>query len=283
MPKENAVPQSPEPTSCDTVQRVVEAVAVSTENFAPPPAEAMGEDSEARWNAFYKNRWERRRKLLPNLKLKYPNDDEQECIAQLAGIKNTPRFAGEIRSIILDAHLSDQQFRTLSVPEVRAIIDDVAEQAKQLKNTLTQLDVGSGSEGSSMEAGHLVERELYVSGGEMMQLPEYMVLLDALNTAAQRALDKPIFSPRGAGGNPALDMFIEDLLITARTHGGRWTNYRSKDQSWTGTLLQVLEILKRYLPQSGFFPPGELGRSVEHIKNKLDQHIARARGQPDDH
>ena len=32
-----------------------------------------------------------------------------------------------------------------------------------------------------MEAGHLVERELYVSGGEMMQLPEYMVLLDALN------------------------------------------------------------------------------------------------------
>ena len=130
-----------------------------------------------------------------------------------------------------------------------------------------------------MEAGHLIERELYVSGGEMMQLPEYMVLLDARNSAALRALDKPIFSPRGAGGNPAFDMFIEDLLIAARTQGGRWTIYRSKDQSYTGTLLKGLEMLKKYLPQSGFFPPGELGRSVEHIRNKLNQHIARSRRQ----
>jgi hypothetical protein len=242
------------------------------------PAEGTQEDSEARLRAFSKNWWERRRKRLPNLKLKYPDNDEQECIAQLARVNNTPEFAQSIRSIILDAHLSHQSFQTLSVPEVREKINDVAAKAEQLKKTLTQLDVGSGSEGSSMEAGRLIERELYVSGGEMMQFPEYMVLLDALNTAAQRAVGKPIFSPRGAGGNPAFDMFIEDLLINVRMRGGHWTNYKIPDQSWTGTLLKALEILKRYVPQSGFFPPGELGRSVEHIRNKLNQHIARYPG-----
>ena len=135
MPKKDAARPSAEPISCDAAQPVLKAVPTPTENFAPSPAEGMQEDSEARRKAFYKKWWERRRKRLPNLKLKYPKSDEQECIAQLAGIKNTLRFAGEIKSIILDAHLSDQQFRTLSVPEVRAIIDDVAEQAKLLKNT----------------------------------------------------------------------------------------------------------------------------------------------------
>jgi hypothetical protein len=279
MPKKDAGRPSAEPISCDAAQPVLKAVATATETFAPSPAKPTRDDPEARWRAFYKNRWERRRQLLPNLKLKYLDDDEQRCIAQLAGVGNTPAFAQGIRSIILDAHLSDQTFQTLSVSEVRQIIERVAEQTNQLKEILTQLDVGGGSKGSSMEAGHLIEAELYASGSEKMELPEYIVLLDALKTASQRAVGKPIYSPRGAGGNPAFDMFIEQLLLTARMHGGSWTNYRSKDQSWTGTLLKALEILKRYLPQSGFFPPGELGRSVEHIRNKLDEHIARFRAQ----
>src|SRR5262249_560342 len=211
MPKKDTAHPSPEPISCEPAQGVVEEVATPTENFVPSPAESTREDSEARWNAFYKKWWERRRKLLPNLKLKYPDDDEQACIAQLAGVENTPAFAQGIRSIILDAHLSDQQFQTLSVPEVRKIISHVAKQAERLKKMLTQLDVGSGSEGSFMEAGYLLERELCASASEMTQLPEFMVPLDALNTAAQRAVDKPISFPRGAGGNPAFDMFIEQL------------------------------------------------------------------------
>jgi hypothetical protein len=278
MPKKDAARPSAEPISCDAPQRVVEAAATPTENFAPSTAGVMPDDSEARWNALYKSRWERRRKLLPKLKLKYPNDDEQACFAQLAGVVNIPAFAQDVRSMILDAHLSNQQFQTLSVSEVRKTINQVAEQAEQLKKMLTELDLGSGSEGSFMEAGHLIEAELYVSGGDMKQLPEYMVLLEALNIAAQRAVDKPISFPRGAGGNPAFDLFIEQFLITTRMHGGRWTNYRSKDQSWTGTLLEALEILRGYLPQPGFFPPGDLGRSVEHIRKKLDEHIARSPG-----
>jgi len=278
MPKNDAERPSPESNSFDDGQSVVEAGATPTENFASSRAEALEESSEARRNAFYKNWWERRRKLLPKLKLKYPDDDEQGRIAQLAGVENTLRFAEGIRSIILDAHLSNQQFHTLSVPEVRSLIDDVAKQAENLKSILTQLDVGSGSEGSFMKAGYLLERELCASASEMTQLPEYMVMLDALNTAAQRAVDKPISFPRGAGGNPAFDMFIEQLLITTQMHGGHWTIYRSTDQRWAGNLLQGLKILEKYLPQMGFLPPGDLGRPVEHIREKLFKELARFPG-----
>jgi hypothetical protein len=141
---------------------------------------------------------------------------------------------------------------------------------------LSKLDVGRRSKGSLAEAGHLIELELcalqkFKLGG-MMQLPEYIVLLDALNIAAQRAVSKPIYSPRGTGGNPAFDMCIQQLLMAARMRRGSWTNFRLKDQTWTGTLLEALEILKKYLPR--FFPPGELGRAIDHIRNKLGKHVA---------
>jgi hypothetical protein len=54
--------------------------------------------------------------------------------------------------------------------------------------------------------------------------------------------------------------------------GGRWTNYRSADGVWTGSLLKALDVLKPYLPEK-FFPPGDAGRSVENIRNKLAKHI----------
>jgi hypothetical protein len=197
------------------------------------------------------------------------------CIAQLAEVRFTLAFAHGIESIILDAHLNDQSFRTLSIPKVRKAINAVAGQAELLRRKLTKLDVGSGSTGSFMEAGRLIEAELFaLPTGRLMQLPEYIDLLEVLKTSAQRAVSKPMSSPRGAGGNPAFDMFIEQLLMTARMYGGSWTNYRLKDQTWTGTLPKALEILKKYLPQRRFFPPGEIGRSIEHIRNKLEKHIA---------
>src|SRR5262249_8507848 len=60
--------------------------------------------------------------------------------------------------------------------------------------------------------------------------------------------------PKGAGGNPAFDEFIEDLLMAARMLGGHWTNYRLRDQTWTGTLLETLRILEKYLPNNFFRP-----------------------------
>jgi hypothetical protein len=237
------------------------------------------EDPEARLKAFHRNRWERRRKLLPKLNLKYPDDNEQESIARLAGIKNTPRFTEEVRSIILDAHLGNQQFKTLSAPEVKELIRNIGKQAKQLKDMLAQLDVGCGSEGSYFEAGFLLEAELYASESQITQFPDYIVILAELITAAERAAGKKISYPRGSGGNPAFDMLIDQLLLMSRIHGTSWTNYRSAEGKWIGTLLDALSILKKYLPRSGFFPQGDLGRSIEHIRTKLNQHLALNRGQ----
>jgi hypothetical protein len=126
----------------------------------------------------------------------------------------------------------------------------------------------------------LIEQELAFQQfevGEMVLLPQYIDLFHALSSAAQRAAQRPMHVPKGAGGNPAFDSFIEDLLMAARMcGGGSWTNYRSADGTWTGTLLEALGILKQYLPQQRFFPTGKLGRSVEHIRKKLDDHIQKA-------
>src|SRR5262249_53895686 len=47
-----------------------------------------------------------------------PSDNESRHIAELAKVKNASSFARTIESTILDAHLSDTSFRTLSIPQV---------------------------------------------------------------------------------------------------------------------------------------------------------------------
>jgi hypothetical protein len=223
-----------------------------------------------------RDRWNRKRKLLPNLKLKYPSDDELRYIAELARVDGQ-----SIRSIILDAHLYHAQFRTLSIPRVRGALKSVVNQANRLRKILGQLDVGRGSRGSENYAGYLIEGELSVlkqiDSEKMILMPAYIDLLDALSSAAQRAEQKLMHLPKGASGNPAFDFFIQNLLAAAWMRGGSWTNYRSRDGTWKGTLPEALKILQKYLPQRGFFPPGELGRSVEHIRKKLKDHMQRAR------
>ena len=230
-----------------------------------------------RLDALRENRWNRQRKLLPKLKLTYPADDEIRHIAELAKVDDALLLRRSIDSIILDAHLTDASFRTLSIPQVRNALNGVATQANRLGKILSKLDVGRESKGSEKEAGRLIELELAVQQFEisgMVLLPEYIDLLDTLSSAAQRAKQKPMHVPKGAGGNWAFDNFIEDLVMAARMGGGSWTIYRSRDDTWKGTLLEALGLLEKYLPEK-FFPTVKLGRSVEHIRKKLADHIRR--------
>jgi len=236
-----------------------------------------GEDPVALWDALAKNQWNRRRKLLPNLRLRYPTDDELRHIAKLVKVDHP--LHGAINSIILDAHLADATYRTLSIPEVKKALNNVANQAIQLAELLSALDIGRGSRGSLQRAGVLIEAELFLqqTKARRILLPKYIDLLAGLSSAARRAAQKPMHLPKGAGGNPAFDRCIESLLMAPRmSGGGSWTNYRSTDGIWKGTLLEALGILEKYLPPR-FFPSGELGRSVEHIRKKLGDHIRRAR------
>jgi hypothetical protein len=58
--------------------------------------------------AIFEHRLARRRKLLPNLKLRYPNDEESKKLAELAGIGD---FDGGIQAVILDAHLNFPRYK----------------------------------------------------------------------------------------------------------------------------------------------------------------------------
>jgi hypothetical protein len=73
--------------------------------------------------------------------------------------------------------------------------------------------------------------------------------------------------PAGAGGNYAFDLVVQQLYLNARSAGGRLTNARRADGQWSGSFIDALNILKPYLPD--FFPPAELGRTVDNIVRKL--------------
>jgi hypothetical protein len=224
----------------------------------------------------FERRWKRKRKLLPNLRLRYPNDNELHELAELAKVDNCSVFGSHIRSIILDAHLNTGLLRNFSAPRVRQILTGVASHAQLLSKHLRALDVGQG--GSAEHAGLLIELQLPKSelSKSTISLPECIGMLEGLSVAAQRgaASVKTRRGPKGAGRNPAFDIFIQNLLMAARQRQGSWTNYRNANQTWTGSLLQALEILKPYLPRD-LFPRGELGRAVEHVRNKLKVHIAK--------
>ncbi len=216
--------------------------------------------------------WERKRKLLPSLRLRYPNDGELRKLAELANVDADNRFGEHIRSLILDAHLSDSSLRGLSKPKIKTFLTNAASQAKQLSNNLRAIDVGS--RGSAEHAGFLLEMELCKTqfNKHSISLPDYVTILGSLSEAAKRAASS-VKSNRGQR-HMAFNQFIEGLWIAAWQRRGKWTLYRSAEETWKGTMLEALTILRQYLPPQFFSSGAELGRSVEHVRKKLKDHIA---------
>jgi hypothetical protein len=196
-------------------------------------------------------------------------------LARLARVDDFLIFAQHIRSLILDAHLNDLLFKEFSTTQIRTTLDDISKKAQRVVADLKAIDVGSG--GSAEHAGQLLEWELskFLFNKRTMFLPEYIAVLGNLNDAAKRG-SSSIKTKRGQR-NLAFNQFIEGLLMAAEQRRGHWTIYRAADQTWKGTLLEALTILQKYLPPR-FFPDGELGRSVDHVRSKLEKHITKNRG-----
>jgi hypothetical protein len=135
---------------------------------------------DAELRAVFDRRWARRRKLLPNLKLRYPNNEELKKLAELAGIDD---FDSGIQHVILDAHLNFPRYKELSAAAVRTKLLGIARQAQNLSQDLRSFDVGVGvgSGGSEKRAGLLLEAKLKI------ELPELIDLLQTLGEAARRA------------------------------------------------------------------------------------------------
>ena len=148
----------------------------------------------------------------------------------------------------------------------------VRSKALDLERALAAIDVGT--KGSAESAGNLLEIELAKSN--LKELPHYQIALQDLANAAD-AMSQAIVSkrgPKGAGGNLAFDLFIQGLHMAALMHGGKWTISRSVDGSWKGTFLDAVNSLKPYLPQ-GLLPSADIGRSIEHVRKKLTDHITK--------
>jgi hypothetical protein len=219
---------------------------------------------DAELRAVFDRRWARRRKLLPNLKLRYPNNEELKKLAELAGIDD---FDTGIQSVILDAHLNFPRYKELSAAAVRTKLLGIARQAQNLSQDLRSFDVGVGvgSGGSEERAGLLLEAKLKI------ELPELIDLLQTLGEAARRAV--PPVGSRLAKKNYALDQLVHGLYFAAEIRGGSLKfsrAYKATDQkAYRGTLLEALEILIKYLPKE-MFPGGRIdGRSVEYSYAKV--------------
>lgn len=212
----------------------------------------------------------------PSCATAYPSHPEICKLATLAKLGDRSNFADHICSIILDAHFHHRSLRELSTPEVRSSLTAIARHARELRKLLEAIDVDSS--GSKEHAGAILEQELGKFQDGAFLLPECVVCLNELDKAAERASDSliPRRGPKGAGGNFAFDLVVQDLLIVALVRKGNWTNSRAKDGEWVGTFLDALTILKPYLPP-GLFPHGELGRAVEHVRTKFNKHIAKNR------
>ncbi|MCS3498671.1 hypothetical protein M2189_002370 [Bradyrhizobium japonicum] len=193
-------------------------------------------------------------------------------LADLAHVRESSLsdFSQNVCNIIIDAHLNVASMRGSSAPKVKEALSSVAKQAAKLAATLRKMDlkIAGGTGGSDQTAGTHLEWELAKLKEPLF--PKYPELLDLLHAAATsaRTLSVPKRGPKGAGGNQAFDVFIEQLNIAAYVRDGRWSVHRATDGTWKGSILEALQLLKPYLP-ARFFPPGELGRSVDHILGKL--------------
>jgi hypothetical protein len=236
-----------------------------------PAGESKLEQWEASLGPVVRSRLLRKRKL----KLKFPTEEELLRISRLANVSNHSEFGQQICSIILDAYWNHAS-RKVSNEKVRASLDKVRERARLLKNASREIDVRAPAE----YAGLLLEDELGKAQfkEQLILFPDWTDLLDLLASAACSA-EQRLNPKRGrkpaAGGNFAFDTFVHNLLMLARQYRGRWSLYRRSDRIYTGTLLEAISILEPYLPDKLFPQNVNLGRSVEHIRKKLNDHIAR--------
>lgn len=103
------------------------------------------------------------------------------------------------------------------------------------------------------------------------------IFVEAGASAEREAKSEVKKGRKGAGGNPAFDRMIESLHMQALQRGKKWAlTWNAIEGKWEGTFIEAVTILRPYLPSSGFFPTGQLGRAIRYIRDKLSAHWQRA-------
>jgi hypothetical protein len=243
----------------------------------------MSDEARQLWQEVFDLRAQRRSRSRRGPKLPFPSEPEMEQLARLLSLDESKihHFSGSINGIIWDAHALHAFYGQRHKPT--DVVEHVSDVLKAARNLQKELRALHGSNAAAQSACDLIDYGLVsaVPKGERLLASDYLRLLNIFvkaGTSAER--EEKSYSKRGrrkgAGGNLAFDLMIEDLIMSARARGKAWTlSWNAYEKKFEGTILEAVTILRPYLPSSGFFPKGVLGRAIRHVRDKLSAHIKR--------
>jgi hypothetical protein len=197
---------------------------------------------------------------------------EARRLAKLAQVPETSfeRYYELLTWQLEEAYLANLYLGGAAASE-RIRASDVDDYLSRLETAIRGLDAilaaaSLGQDASAAVAGSLLE-ETFATGGAAAfgrRLAAYRdsltVLLTAAGEASKLAADR--FPPRRTRGAPRdsnlpFNNFVNRLYETAEMTGGHFPRWYFK------TLVQAVDLLRPYLPKSGFFPKGDLGLWLE--------------------
>jgi hypothetical protein len=163
----------------------------------------------------------------------------------------------------------------IRAPDIKNPLEPMATAARELDAALGALLGASKSHGATL-AGAMLEKALgdAAGAGEPTEfaprltayrnwLATLIAAADTVGSLADEAFDAKRKPGRsiGTGKGPAFDNFVKRLdEITRQVGGETWTHSKGNyldsngDIVWNGTLLPAMELLRRCLPTSGFWP-----------------------------
>jgi hypothetical protein len=203
----------------------------------------------------------------------YNVPEDMRRLAELAHIPESSfgRFCELLEGILWEAYFANRYLgRAAASERIRAddikenYLDRLAAAARGLDKMLAAASLGEDA--SAAVAGSLLE-ETFATGDATAfgsGLASYRDSMAALMAAAGEAnkLAAARFPPKRTRGAPSdsnlpFENFVDRLYEIAEMTGGHLPRWGFK------TLLQVLDLLRPYLPESGFFPKGDLGNWLE--------------------
>jgi hypothetical protein len=231
-----------------------------------------------------------------------------QVVSQLATLAQIPeparnQFGTALIGAVVFAHFTNEIHHTPHGPasEVVEFLERVITTARDLDTAIAMFQgvgVGANQRLAAETAGMLLDQAIEVTLSDeydpsklaswkighresraLLCLTQSRHLLDLLITSASKTKQKAaeLFPrrrgrPPGVGGNPTFDELVKNLREVARKCGGRLTLTRdpyAEKPAWKGTLPKALQILRPYLPKTGFFPPGNLGYALERVSKQF--------------
>jgi hypothetical protein len=178
-------------------------------------------------------------------------------------------FSRHFGSIVDEANQIRITTRRISSNDINLAFDRITKSVQQLHSRLLALE--SCTDFNSAE--YFVARQLRatISVTEAPRRPgvqDFLQVLDELTFLLDRSKKTTAQVTRKAGhptgGSLAFDTYIAGLWLAVRSNGGKLTIYKSPEGLWAGSAVDIVNLLRPYLPKRNFVP-GNLGSSLKRI------------------